>query len=168
MKKIFAMIIVALSCLMLTSCVTSMAAETSVAATIEYYDYLNGYIVVYIDGIPSYRFWDATYSRYYYRPVPRERFSYIRNRPLPPPPHRHHHDAHPSHRPDVHHGGHHGRPVNHRPDVRPNQPPRSFGHSSTRVTAPRGNAGRPSGSHSMGGSRSSGGHSGGSHFGGRR
>ena len=165
MKKFVSMIIVALSCLMLTSCATSMAAETSVAATIEYYDYLNGYIVVYFDGIPSYRFWDATYGRYYYRPVPRERFSYIRNRPAP---HHHHPGAHPGHRPDVHHGGHHGRPVNHRPDVRPNQPPRSFSHSSTRVTAPRGNAGHhPGGSHSIG-SRPNGGHSGGGHFGGRR
>lgn len=166
MKKFVFMIIVALSCLMMTSCATSMAAETSVATTIEYYDYLNGYIVVYIDGIPSYRFWDATYSRYYYRPVPRERFSYIRNRPLPPPHHRHHHDAHPSHRHDVHHGGHHGRPVNHRPDVMPRQPQphRSFGQSSTRVTAPRGNTGhQPGSSHSMG-RRPNGGHSSGSHL----
>ena len=155
MKKFVSMIIVALSCLMMTSCATSMAAETSVASTIEYYDYLNGYVVVYIDGIPSYRFWDATYSRYYYRPVPRERFSYIRNRPLPPPHHRHHPGTHPRHRPDVHHGDHHGRPVNHRPDIMPRQPrpDRSFGQSSTRITVPRGNTGH---------------HPGGGHFGGRR
>lgn len=122
MKKIVLMIIVALSCLMLTSCATTVAAETSVASTIEYYDYLNGYIVVYIDGIPSYRFWDAALSRYYYRPVPRERFSYIRNRPVPT--HRHHPDVHHGRRPDAHHhhGNHYRRPTNHRPDVMPNQP----------------------------------------------
>lgn len=77
MKKIFTLAIVALFTITaLTSCVTAEAA--TVAVETEYYDSDYNYVVVYIDGIANYRFWNDTYRRYYYYPVPRERFEYIR------------------------------------------------------------------------------------------
>lgn len=77
MKKIFTLAIVALFTITaLTSCVTAEAA--TVAVETEYYDSDYNYVVVYIDGIANYRFWNDTYRRYYYYPVSRERFGYIR------------------------------------------------------------------------------------------
>lgn len=136
MKKIFAFLLSAMFAMTMTSCVTSEAATVTVET--EYYDYMNNVVVIYIDGIANYRFWDSVYSRYYYRPVPRERYGYIRLRPYNhhhnarpvPPSHRPHHDAHPG-RPDARHhsvtprnNGHNNgtfrpRPNNSRPDVQP-------------------------------------------------
>ena len=155
----------------LTSCVTAGAmTETSaqvivdsngaVAVETEYYDYMNNVVVIYIDGIANYRYWDNVYRRYYYRPVPRSHFGYIRQRPI----HHHHHHVDPfvRHRvyPRHHHPGSGVTPRDRR--VTPSQPSRDFGRrpSSTRVTPSRptqpnhsGNA-RPSrGSHHFGGRR---------------
>ena len=89
---------------MLTSCVTAEAAGVAVEA--EYYDYGWNYVVVYIDGIANYRFWDDLHQRYWYRVVPHERYNYIRMRP---------HNHHIGHR--------HMRPRHPRPDFRPDGRP---------------------------------------------
>ena len=149
MKKILSLIIVAATLFLLTSCGTIVAAETtSVAAEIEYYDYGMGYVVVYLDGIPNYRFWNDDYSRYYYRPVPHARYSYIRTRPM----HHHHYGpAHrPHHRPDVRHRPHHSHPSHH--SVQPRRP------GGNHHTRPNINLQNPSSTR----------HSGSGHFGGRR
>ena len=168
MKKILNLIVVsAIALLMLTSCGTTVvAAETSsVAAEIEYYDYDMGYVVVYIDGIPNYRFWDDMYRRYYFRPVPNYRYSYIRTRPVP---HHRHGPAHrpaPGHRPH-HQGTIHHQPRGHRPaqHAQPNHNNRrpSVGGGGTHHAQPSRGQGHPSSTRATGGS-----HSGG-HFGGRR
>ena len=128
MKKIFTLIFAAMTCILFSSCVTTMAAEPAVATTVEYeyYDYETGRIIVYIDGIASYRFWDNVLLRYYYRPVPHDRFGYIHRRPIP---HHHHHPG-PVHRP------HHPGPVQHHPNVH---------HPSTRPQNPHSDmrGGRP-------------------------
>ena len=149
MKKILSLIIVAASLFLLTSCGTVVAAETtSVAAEIEYYDYGMGYVVVYLNGIPNYRFWNDVYSRYYYRPVPHARYSYIRTRPM-----YHHYYApvpRPHHRPDVRHHPHYSHPSNH--SVQPRRP------GGTNYARPNMNHQRPSSTR----------HSDSGHFGGRR
>ena len=162
MKKIFAYLVALSSCLLMTSCVTAVGAETIDGAVVvrsstavEYYDYDNNYVVIYIDGIPTYRLWDSRYSRYYYRPVPRERFGFIRHRHLPPAP-RHHYIPRLNPRP-----GHHGLT----PHV--GRTPQINHHSNGHI----GGSHRPGG-HSMnnrsgGSSHHSGGGSHG-HFGGRR
>ena len=168
MKKILTSIIILVSALfMMTSCGTvAVAAETGVVTDtsyIEYYDYGTGYVVVYIDGIANYRFWDDLHHRYWYRVVPHDRFSYIRYRDM-----RHHHMRH-------HHDVLHRHPApQRRPDARPSQPYRNPGSrshiqhqrrpsnhpSSTRMTPSR------SGGEHMGGSGGS--HHSGSHMGGHR
>lgn len=156
MKKILTSIIILVSALfMLTSCGTvAVAAETGVVTDtgyIEYYDYGTGYIVVYIDGIANYRFWDDLHHRYWYRVVPHDRFSYIRYRDV-----RHHHKIRP------HHDAHHRHPAPHRhPDARPSHPHRnpSGSHmqhqrrpsnhpSSTRMTPSRNGSSHMGGHHS--------------------
>ena len=119
MKRITILFISALFAMtMLTSCVTAGAATADVE--IEYYDTGWNYVVVYIDGIANYRFWDDLHRRYWYRPVPHDRYSYIRVRPY-----NHHHVAPPRHtRP--HHPHQPGRP-----DVRPNRPRPDSHRSST-------------------------------------
>lgn len=158
MKKILTSIIILVSALfMLTSCGTvAVASETGVITDtgyIEYYDYGTGYVVVYIDGIANYRFWDDLHHRYWYRVVPHDRFSYIRYRDTRYHPHmRHHHDAY------------HRHPAPHRhPDARPSHPHRNPGGShmqhqrrpsnhpsSTRMTPSRSGGFHHSGSHSGG------------------
>lgn len=106
-KKIFVYLAVFVSCLIMTSCVTAGGAEPSgsivvrSSTSVEYYDYDNNYVVVYIDGIPSYRLWDTRFSRYYYRPVPRHRFGYIRHRHLSPVYHRNYMPKSSHHRPHI-------------------------------------------------------------------
>lgn len=155
MKKIFCLLVSAVFALtMLSSCVTAAAATDSVVVATNgeelYMDIEWDYVIVYIDNIPNYRFWDYRMSRYWYRPVPYDRFRYIHRAPASHrfhnvpmhqhrnwghqrPGYRHHHDVRPPRRPF--NGGIHHRPsTNHRPDVRPNQP-RHGGHSSsTRIT----------------------------------
>ena len=71
----------------LTSCVTAGAMTETIAVETEYYDYMNNVVVIYIDGIANYRYFDNVYRRYCYRPVPHSHFRYIRQRPV----HHHHH-----------------------------------------------------------------------------
>lgn len=169
MKKIFALVFSALFTMtMLTSCVTAEAATVAVEA--EYYDYGYNYVVVYIDGIANYRFWDDLYRRYYYYPVPHDRFGYIRvvphgHRPMMRPLHRHHNVMRPSQRPHRP-----GSDMNRRPDRRPEIHHRSSTYQSGRPGM-NGNrnggnlGGRPSGSRSSSSTYS---HSSRGHFGGRR
>lgn len=161
MKKIsFYIISAIISMMCLTSCVTAGAmTETSaqvivdsngtIAVETEYYDYMNNVVVIYIDGIANYRYWDNVYRRYYYRPVPRSHFGYIRQRPI----HHHHHHVGPVARPRV-------EPRHHHPS--PGVTPRDFGRrpSSTRVTHSRPTQPNRSGNARPGGSSH--------HFGGRR
>lgn len=160
MKKLFfSSIILIVSLVCLTSCETvAVAAETPVSTEIVWYDTDNNLTVVYIDGIANYRYWDAVYSRYYYRPVPHHRYHYINRRPPMhhhharpvPPPHRHqpnmNHHPNPNVRPDGHHG--------HRPNVNSSTRHRGGNHV--------GHSSRPSGGNRN--NHSSGNH----HFGGRR
>ena len=100
LKKLFCCVLIMMS-LMMTGCVATDAVVVSETRDVVYMDSGNQYVVVYINGVPNYRFWDAAYSRYYYRPVPRHRYHYI-GRPVrvtPPrnpryydtrPPFRHH------------------------------------------------------------------------------
>ena len=115
MKKFIVLVFSSLFAMsILTSCVTAEAATATVAVESEYYDYGWNYVVVYIDGIANYRFWDDMYHRYYYRPVPRGRFGYIRaiphgHRPVMHPSHHHRHmQLVPRHR-------------HHQPTTRPSQ-----------------------------------------------
>ena len=159
MKKLFfSSLILIVSLVCLTSCETvAVAAEVPVSTEVIWYDTDNNLTVVYINGIANYRYWDAVYSRYYYRPVPHHRYRYISRRPP-----MHHHHARPVPPPHRHHPT-----INHRPN--PNI--RSHGtygrgpsvNSSTRhMGGNHGSISRPSG-----GNRN--GHSGGNHhFGGRR
>ena len=172
MKKIsFYIISAIISMMCLTSCVTAGAmTETSaqvivdsnsaVAVETEYYDYMNNVVVIYIDGIANYRYWDNVYRRYYYRPVPRSHFGYIRQRPI----HHHHHHVDPFVRHRVYPRHHHPSPGVTPRDrrVTPSHPSRDFGRrpSSTRVTPSRpippnhsGNARPGRGSHHFGGRR---------------
>lgn len=156
MKKILNLVIIAFFMLTtLTGCVTTEAA-TTVSAEQEYYDAELNYVIVYIDGIANYRFWDYTYRRWYYRPVPRERFGYIRMRPY------NHHHAVPSHRPHrehrpdaVHPRTHHDSYNNRRSDIRPSRP----NHNNNYIHHQPNHQQRSSTRHSQ---------SHGSHFGGRR
>ena len=108
MKKLFFycfILIVSLVCL--TSCETvAVAAEVPVDTEVIYYDSGNNLVVVYIDGIANYRYWDDVYYRYYYRPVPHSRYHYIHR--YSGPHHRHHHHATPGHH--SHHGVNPGHP----------------------------------------------------------
>lgn len=158
MKKIpFYIISAIISMMCLTSCVTAGAMTETITVETEYYDYMNNVVVIYIDGIANYRYFDNVYRRYYYRPVPRSHFRYIRQRPV------HHH--HPHVGPNVRHRVEPRRSAN--PGisprdrrVTPSHPSRDFGkrHSSTRVTHSRptnqpnhsGNARHEGGSHHFG------------------
>ena len=155
MRKFYILLIAAVCMTTLSSCMTSEAATIGVAVETEYYDYMNNVVVIYIDGIANYRYWDPFYSRYYYRPVPRERFGYIRPRhhhvaPRPVPPCSHH-DVRPGHtsRPSVT-----PRQHDNRPNIQPGRTP-----SNRPNVTPRQNPGnRPATPH----------HNGNSRFGGRR
>ena len=119
----------------LTSCVTAGAMTETIAVETEYYDYMNNVVVIYIDGIANYRYFDNVYRRYYYRPVPRSHFGYIRQRPV----HYHHHHVGPivRHRVKPRRLANPGvTPRDRR--VTPSHPSRDFGRrpSSTRVTHP--------------------------------
>jgi hypothetical protein len=83
MKKLFfSSLILIVSLVCLTSCETvAVAAEVPVSTEVIWYDTNNNLTVVYINGIANYRYWDAVYSRYYYRPVPHYRYRYISRRP---------------------------------------------------------------------------------------
>lgn len=134
MKRIsFYIIASIISMMCLTSCVTAGAMTETIAVETEYYDCMNNVVVIYIDGIANYRYFDNAYLRYYYRPVPRSHFRYIRQRPVH---HRHHHVG-----PIVRHRVEPRRSAN--PGVSPrdrrmtpSHPSRDFGRrpSSTRVT----------------------------------
>ena len=135
MKKIsFYIISAIISMMCLTSCVTAGAMTETIAVETEYYDCMNNIVVIYIDGIANYRYFDNVYRRYYYRPVPRSHFGYIRQRPVR---HHHHHIggavARPRVEPRHYHPGHSVTPRDRR--VTPSHPSRDFGRrpSSTRV-----------------------------------
>ena len=99
MKKLFfSSLILIVSLVCLTSCETiAVAAEVPVSTEAVWYDSNNNLTVVYINGIANYRYWDAVYSRYYYRPVPHHHYRYICRRPP-----MHHHHTRPV--PPRHHG----------------------------------------------------------------
>lgn len=163
MKKIsFYIISAIISMMCLTSCVTAGAMTETIAVETEYYDCMNNVVVIYIDGIANYRYWNDVYRRYYYRPVPRSHFGYIRQRAV------HHHHPHvggavarPRVEPRHYHPGHSVTSRDRR--VTPSHPSRDFGRrpSSTRVTPSRptnqlnhsGNARPGGGSHHFGGRR---------------
>ena len=146
MKKLFfSSLILIVSLVCLTSCETiAVAAEVPVSTEAVWYDSNNNLTVVYINGIANYRYWDAVYSRYYYRPVPHHCYRYIYRRPP-----MHHHHARPV--PPRHHGSWHHIPGNHH-----RYSPRI--NSSTRHMS--GNMHHPSGGRN--------GHNNHGHFGGRR
>lgn len=165
MKKILYLLLSAMFMMTtLTSCVTATAATDDVVVATNgeelYVDVEWDYVIVYIDNIPNYRFWDYRLSRYWYRPVPYDRFRYIHRAPASHrfhnvpmhrhrswshhnsgPMNRHHYDARP-HRPNnngnIHRPGNstiHRPNMNHRPGNSSHQP--RIGHSSsTRVTGP--------------------------------
>ena len=146
MKKLFfSSLILIVSLVCLTSCETiAVAAEVPVSTEAVWYDSNNNLTVVYINGIANYRYWDAVYSRYYYRPVPHHCYRYICRRPP-----MHHHHARPV--PPRHHGSwHHIQGNHHRYSPRIN--------SSTRHMS--GNMHHPSGGRNR--------HNSHGHFGGRR
>ena len=135
MKKIsFYIISAIISMMCLTSCVTAGAMTETIAVETEYYDYMNNVVVIYIDGIANYRYFDNVYRRYYYRPVPRSHFRYIRQRSI------HHHYPHVDHpivrhRVEPRHSANPGvSPRDRR--MNPSHPSRDFDKrpSSTRVT----------------------------------
>ena len=134
MKKIsFYIISAIISMMCLTSCVTASAMTEIIAVETEYYDYMNKVVVIYIDGIANYRYWNDVYRRYYYRPVPRSHFGYIRQRPVH---HHYHHVDYPivRHRAEPRRSANPGiSPRDRR--VTPSHPSRDFGRrpSSTRV-----------------------------------
>ena len=156
MKKLFfSSLILIVSLVCLTSCDTvAVAAEVPVSTEVIWYDTNNNLTVVYINGIANYRYWDAVYSRYYYRPVPHHRYRYISRRPPMhharpvPPPHRHHPTINHRPNPNVRPHGFHG----HGPTV--NSSTRHMGGNST------GHITRPSGGRNE--------HNNHGHFGGRR
>jgi hypothetical protein len=161
MKKLFfSSLILIVSLVCLTSCETTAAvtAETPISTEVIWYDTDNNLTVVYIDGIANYRYWDAVYSRYYYRPVPHHRYHYISRRPP-----MHHHHARPVPPPHRHHPT-----INHRPN--PNvRSHGTYGHGPNVNSSTRHIGGNHNGSISRpsGGNRN--GHGGGTHhFGGRR
>ena len=164
MKKIsFYIISAIISMMCLTSCVTAGAMTETIAVETEYYDYMNNVVVIYINGVANYRYFDNVYRRYYYRPLPRSHFGYIRQRPV----HHHHHHiggavARPRVEPRNYHPGPSVTPRDRR--VTPSHPSRDFGKrpSSTRVTPHSrptnqlnhsGNARPGGGSHHFGGRR---------------
>ena len=177
MKKISFYIIISaiISMMFLTSCVTAGAmTETNtqvivdsngtIAVETEYYDYMNNVVIIYIDGIANYRYWNNVYRRYYYRPVPRSHFGYIRQRPIH---HHYHHIGDPVVRHRVEHRHHHPGPgvlprdrrVTHiHPSINFSRRP-----SSTRVTLSR-----PTNQPNHSRNARPGGNSGSHHFGGRR
>lgn len=135
MKKIsFYIISAIISMMCLTSCVTAGAMTETIAVETEYYDCMNNVVVIYVDGIANYRYFDNVYRRYYYRPVPRSHFGYIRQRSVH---HRHHHIGGAVVRPRVeprhYHPGYGVSPRNRR--MTPSHPSRDFRRrpSSTRV-----------------------------------
>ena len=134
MKKIsFYIISAIISMMCLTSCVTAGAMTETIAVETEYYDCMNNVVVIYIDGIANYRYWNDVYRRYYYRPVPRSHFGYIRQRLV--------HHRHPHVGPIVRHRveprPHHTNPgvISRDRLVTPSHPSREFSRrpSSTRV-----------------------------------
>ena len=159
MKKIsFYIISAIISMMCLTSCVTAGAMTETIAVETEYYDCMNNVVVIYVDGIANYRYFDNVYRRYYYRPVPRSHFGYIRQRSVH---HRHHHigGAVVRHRVESRRSANPGiSPRDRR--MTPSHPSRDFGRrpSSTRVTPSRptnqpnysGNARPGGGSHHFG------------------
>lgn len=154
MKKLFfSSLILIVSLVCLTSCETvAVAAEVPVSTEVVWYDTNNNLTIVYINGIANYRYWDAVYCRYYYRPVPHYRYRYISRRPP-----MHHHHARPVTPPHRFHPNMNHRP---NPNVRPN---RSHMHRPTVNSSTRhmgGNTHRPSGGRN--------GHNSHGHFGGRR
>ena len=165
MKKIsFYIISAIISMMCMTSCVTAGAMTETIAVETEYYDCMNNVVVIYIDGIANYRYWNDAYRRYYYRPVPRSYFRYIRQRPV----HHHHHHVGPIVRHRVE-----SRPHHTNPDVSPrdrritsSHPSRDFGRrpSSTRVI--RTTPSRPTNQPNHSGNARPGGSS--HHFSGRR
>jgi len=127
MKKLLSSLLVIISAFCMTSCVSTYAAEIDSAPIYGpsvygelYYNSLNNYIIVYIDGIPNYRFYDYSLRSYYYRPVPRAHFSHIR-----------HYSHHNRPRPVVHHNGHHSN--------RPNRHMNNIPHSQHHNMHPGGN-----------------------------
>ena len=103
MKKIFCFILVVMMALMVSSCVATDVMVVSDTPDVIYMDSGNRYVVVYINGIANYRFWDPVYSRYYYRPVPRNRYHYIGHpvRVTPPKNPRHYDTRPPARRPST-------------------------------------------------------------------
>lgn len=146
MKKLFfSSLILIVSLVCLTSCETvAVAAEVPVSTEVVWYDTNNNLTVVYINDIANYRYWDAVYSRYYYRPVPHYRYRYICRRPPI-----HHHHARPF--PPRHHGSWHHIPGN---------PHRYSPHINSSIRHMGGNMNRPFGGRT--------GHNSHGHFGGRR
>lgn len=123
MRNIFISLLMMLS-LSFISCSTSAQMAISYESDAAmFYDNGYNYLVIYIDGVPNYQFWDYNLHRYYFRPVPRERWVYIKPRPhnhrTVMVPHNHYRDAH------------HYRPNVVVPDRRPYQP-----RPNTRPTTP--------------------------------
>lgn len=151
MKKLLSSLLVIISAFCMTSCVSTYAAEIDSAPIYGpsvygelYYNSLNNYIIVYIDGIPNYRFYDYSLRSYYYRPVPRAHFSHIR-----------HYSHHNRPRPVVHHNGHHNNQPNHHMNNRPH----SQHHHNMHPGGNHNHSGRPM--HNGGGHQNH-------HFGGHR
>lgn len=116
MKKFLILTSLFVMTLLFTSCSTMTAATQFAPGTVvveyTFYDSSNNFRIVYLEGIPYYYLWDNIHSRYYYKPVPRNRWKYIHRHSHPTPPHR----------------GHVGHPT---PPRKPMVTPRS----STRTTA---------------------------------
>lgn len=94
MKKFLILTSLFVMTLLFTSCSTMVAATQFTPGTVvveyTFYDSSNNFTIVYLEGIPYYYLWDNIHSRYYYKPVPRNRWKYIHRHSHPvPPPHRH-------------------------------------------------------------------------------
>ena len=123
MKKFLILTSLFVMTLLFTSCSTMTAATQFAPGTVvveyTFYDSSNNFTIVYLEGIPYYYLWDNIHSRYYYKPVPRDRWRFI---------HRRHHPA-----PQRHHG-HVGHPT---PPRKPMVTPRSSTRTTARMNPPK-------------------------------
>lgn len=82
MKKILISIFVSLfSVIGLSSCVGSEVMVAAASDGAYYYDTGNSYLIIYRGGVPYYQMYDYSLHHYYFRPVPRDRYIYIKPRP---------------------------------------------------------------------------------------
>lgn len=128
LKKLFGIVLIAIMSVLMSGCIATDAVVATETTDVVYMDTGNRYVVVYINGIPNYRFYDPHYSRYYYRPVPRHRYHYI-GRPVrvTPPRNPRYYDTRPR-------NNYHGTNRNHYPDRMTPQPRPD--HRMGRITQP--------------------------------